>query len=98
IRRLLQNQERSLDDFDAVEINEAFAAQVLACTRELEISPDRINACGGAIAVGHPIGASGARLVVHLAHRIQRGEARRAVGSLCVGGGMGIALSMETPS
>ncbi len=95
IRRLCDRFSLDLDGFDAVEINEAFAAQVLACLNELgmEVSP-KINAWGGAIAIGHPIGASGARLTAHLAHRIAKGEVRTALGSLCVGGGMGIALAM----
>jgi len=83
------------EGFDAVEINEAFAAQALACSRELRLDAARFNPCGGAIAIGHPIGASGARLATHLAHRIAAGHIRRGLGSLCVGGGMGIALALE---
>lgn len=84
------------DRFDAVEINEAFAAQVLACLAELEVGePERVNLHGGAIALGHPIGASGARLAAHLAHRIASGRAASALGALCVGGGMGIAIALE---
>lgn len=82
--------------FDVVEINEAFAAQVLACLKELGVKDFfKVNPCGGAVAIGHPIGASGARLTAHLAHRIAAGEVKTALGSLCVGGGMGIALAME---
>ena len=84
-------------DFDAVEINEAFAAQALACSRELHLDEARLNPCGGAIAIGHPIGASGARLATHLANRIAAGQIRSGLGSLCVGGGMGIALALEIP-
>ena len=84
-----------LAGFDAIEINEAFAGQVLACVKELDLSVDRFNTNGGAIAVGHPIGASGARLVTHLAWRIQRGESRSGLTSLCVGGGMGMAISLR---
>ncbi len=84
-------------DFDAVEINEAFAAQVLACSRELHFDQARLNTCGGAIAIGHPIGASGARLATHLANRIDAGQIKSGLGSLCVGGGMGIALALEAP-
>lgn len=93
IRRLIG---KGLDRFDAIEINEAFAAQVLACLRELKLEPDAINPNGGAIAVGHPIGASGARLVGHLAWRIQRGEISTGLASLCVGGGMGSAVSLKS--
>lgn len=82
-----------LEQLDVVEINEAFAGQVLACLRDLGLKDDdpRVNPNGGGIALGHPIGASGARLIVHLAHRIHQGLASRAVASLCVGGGQGIA-------
>jgi acetyl-CoA C-acetyltransferase len=96
IRRLGERFGCDWRTFDEIEINEAFAAQVLACARELGMEDlSRLNACGGAIAIGHPIGASGARLAAHLAHRIASGTAKSALGSLCVGGGMGIALSME---
>jgi acetyl-CoA C-acetyltransferase len=84
-------------DFDAVEINEAFAVQALACSRELHLDEARFNPCGGAIAIGHPIGASGARLATHLANRIAAGQIKSGLGSLCVGGGMGIALALEAP-
>ena len=87
----------AVDSFDAVEINEAFAAQALACSRELRIDDSQLNPCGGAIAIGHPIGASGARLATHLANRIAAGQIKSGLGSLCVGGGMGIALALEAP-
>lgn len=87
----------SLDKYDAVEINEAFAAQVLACLREMKLETDRINPNGGAIAMGHPVGASGARLVVHLAWQIQRREVSNGLATLCVGGGMGSAISLKKP-
>lgn len=93
VRKLL-SRGGSLSEFDAIEINEAFAAQTLACVRELPIDPQRLNPHGGAIAVGHPIGASGARLAVHLAHRLSRGEINRGLATLCVGGGMGIAAAL----
>jgi acetyl-CoA C-acetyltransferase len=97
VRKLRDKSACRVTDFDVVEINEAFAAQVLACIRELDLDTERVNPCGGAIAVGHPIGASGARLVAHLAHRIARGEARRAMATVCVGGGMGAVVTLETP-
>ncbi|MBG88847.1 MAG: acetyl-CoA C-acyltransferase [Verrucomicrobiales bacterium] len=84
-----------LSEFDAIEINEAFAAQVLACCKELDVDPHSINPNGGAIAVGHPIGASGARLVGQLAWRIRRGEIKKGLASLCVGGGMGTVVSLR---
>ncbi len=86
---------RELNRFDAIEINEAFAVQVLACLREMDIGTDRINENGGAIALGHPVGASGARLVTNLAWRIHRKEIGNAVATLCVGGGMGAAISLR---
>jgi len=94
-RKLCQETGYRLDDFETVEINEAFAAQTLACIRELSLDPERVNPNGGAIALGHPIGASGARLIVHLAHRIAAGELRRGLATLCVGGGMGTAAALE---
>ena len=94
--QLCRQRGASLEDFDTIEINEAFAAQALANMKEWKISPDRINPQGGAIALGHPIGASGARLVVHLAHRIARQKSRRALATLCVGGGMGAAMAMTS--
>ena len=93
IRKLCANHGWNIDQFDAVEINEAFAVQTLACQRELNLNPDRLNVNGGAIAVGHPIGASGARLAVHLAHRISSGAIEQGLAGLCVGGGMGIAAA-----
>jgi acetyl-CoA C-acetyltransferase len=81
------------DGFDAVEINEAFAAQALACIRELRLDENKVNADGGAIALGHPIGASGARLLVHLAHQSHP----RSLATLCVGGGMGCAVALRKP-
>ena len=93
IRKLSRNHGWNIDQFDRIEINEAFAVQVLACQRELNLKTDRVNVNGGAIAVGHPIGASGARLAVHLAHAIASGEIRQGLAALCVGGGMGIAAA-----
>jgi acetyl-CoA C-acetyltransferase len=78
-----------------VEINEAFAAIALACLRELGFAEDVVNTEGGAIAHGHPIGASGAVLTTRLLHQMQRGGARRGIVTLCIGGGQGIALALE---
>lgn len=93
--KLCRQHGWTITDFDAVEINEAFAAQALACMDGLGVNPALVNTQGGAIALGHPLGASGARLAAHLAHRIARGGARRALATLCVGGGMGIAAALE---
>lgn len=95
IRHLCARFQQNLSDFDTIEINEAFAAQALSCVKELDLDPDKFNTQGGAIAIGHPIGASGARLATHLAHRIAAGTIQSGLGSLCVGGGMGIALALE---
>jgi acetyl-CoA C-acetyltransferase len=95
VRRLLERVSRRLPDFDLVELNEAFAAQVLACDRELRIDPERLNVNGGSIALGHPIGATGARIVVTLLHELARRRARRGLATLCISGGMGLAASFE---
>ena len=95
-RRLCEGYGLCLDGFDAIELNEAFAAQSLACIKELGLSPERVNVDGGAIALGHPIGASGARLLTHLAHRIARGEIKKGLATLCVGGGMGSAVALQS--
>ena len=96
IRKLVSNSGISLEQIDLVEINEAFAAQVLACQRELHIDPAKLNPNGGAIALGHPIGCSGARIVVTLMHEMARREARYGIAALCVSGGMGVAALLES--
>ncbi len=95
IRKLLKKTELTLDDIDLIELNEAFAAQVLACQRELDLDLDRLNVNGGAIALGHPIGATGARVVVTLVHEMRRRKAKRGIATLCISGGMGLALLVE---
>jgi acetyl-CoA C-acetyltransferase len=82
-------------DFDLVEINEAFAAQTVANIRSLGLDPDKVNVNGGSIALGHPIGASGARVLVTLLHLMEDNDLKRGIASLCVGGGMGIAMAIE---
>jgi acetyl-CoA C-acetyltransferase len=94
-RRLCKENNLKVDDFDTIELNEAFASQSLACIRELEIDMDKVNPDGGALALGHPIGASGARIIVHLALRIKHGRGKKALASLCVGGGMGSSIALE---
>jgi acetyl-CoA C-acetyltransferase len=84
-----------LDQVDLIEANEAFAAQSCAVGKELGWRPERVNVNGGAIALGHPIGASGARILVTLLHELRRRNARRGLATLCIGGGMGIALCIE---
>jgi acetyl-CoA acetyltransferase len=85
----------ALDDVDLIELNEAFAAQVLACTRELGIDEERLNVNGGAIALGHPLGCSGARLTTTLVRELRRRGARYGVATLCVGVGQGLATVFE---
>jgi acetyl-CoA C-acetyltransferase len=82
-------------DFGLMELNEAFAAQVLACDRVLNFNRDRLNVNGGAIAIGHPIGCTGTRIVVTLLHEMLKRNTKRAVATLCVSGGMGMALALE---
>jgi len=95
VKKLLERLSLRLDQFDLVEVNEAFAAQVLACDRELLFDPEKLNVNGGAIALGHPIGATGARIVVTLLHEMARRGARLGLATLCVSGGMGMAAAFE---
>ena len=98
VQKLLAKSGRTLDDFDLVELNEAFAAQVLACDRDLHFDRERLNVNGGAIALGHPIGCTGARITVTLLHEMRKRRARRGLATLCVSGGMGMALELESAS
>lgn len=95
VKRLLERSALPLDAFDLIELNEAFAAQVLACNRELRLPEDRLNVNGGAIALGHPIGATGTRLAVTLLHEMARRRVRRGLATLCISGGMGLAAAFE---
>ena len=96
IHKMEQKHGLKLADFDLVELNEAFAAQVLACDRELHMDRNKLNVNGGAIALGHPIGCTGARITVTLLHEMLRRKAKRGLATLCVSGGMGMALAVET--
>jgi acetyl-CoA C-acetyltransferase len=95
MRRAAERAKLTLDDLDAIELNEAFAAQSLAVVRELKLDPAKVNQHGGAIALGHPIGASGARVLVTLIHTLLARGGGRGAASLCVGGGMGTAMVIE---
>ncbi len=95
IKRALAMTESTLADYQLVEVNEAFAPQVLAVQKELGIKDEVFNTDGGAIAVGHPLGASGARITAHLVHELRRKGARYGLGAACIGGGQGIALALE---
>ncbi|MAG56774.1 MAG: acetyl-CoA C-acyltransferase [Planctomycetes bacterium] len=93
VQRLCERTDRSLDAFDLIELNEAFAAQVIACDRELGLDGERLNVNGGSIALGHPIGATGARIVVTLVNEMRRRESRSGLATLCISGGQGLAVS-----
>jgi acetyl-CoA C-acetyltransferase len=95
VPRALEAAGLSLEEIDLIELNEAFAAQVLACVEELGIDEDRLNVNGGAIALGHPLGCSGARLTTTLAHELRRRGGRYGVATLCVGVGQGLATVFE---
>jgi acetyl-CoA acyltransferase 2 len=95
VEALLKTTNKKLDDIDLVEVNEAFATQYLAVERGLKLNPEKTNVNGGAIALGHPVGASGSRITAHLVHELHRRNAKLAIGSACIGGGQGIALLLE---
>eukprot|EP00096_Caligus_rogercresseyi_P015645 TRINITY_DN811_c0_g1_i1.p1 TRINITY_DN811_c0_g1~~TRINITY_DN811_c0_g1_i1.p1 ORF type:complete len:429 (-),score=120.84 TRINITY_DN811_c0_g1_i1:113-1318(-) len=95
IRALCEKTGVSLGEIDEIEINEAFAAQVLACQKELEIPDEKFNTCGGGISIGHPLGASGSRISAHLTHKLRVNNQKYGIGSACIGGGQGIAILFE---
>jgi acetyl-CoA C-acetyltransferase len=95
VRRVAAKVGWNLADVDLFEINEAFSVQLVAVLGELGIDPARVNVHGGAVALGHPIGASGARILTTLLHALERRNARRGIASLCLGGGNGVALAIE---
>jgi len=95
VLRLLERHKLTLDRIDLVELNEAFASQVLACDRDLRFDRERLNVNGGAIALGHPTGCSGARIMVTLLHELARGKGRYGIATLCVSGGQGMAVLVE---
>ncbi len=94
-RKLMDKLGRKVDQYDVIELNEAFAAQVIACDRELHLDPERVNVNGGSIAIGHPIGCTGARIVSTLLREARRRAARLALATLCISGGQGISVSFE---
>ncbi|XP_076661980.1 yippee interacting protein 2 [Halictus rubicundus] len=96
IKRLLEITNKKLDDMELVEINEAFAAQTLACAKDLNLDINKLNVNGGAIALGHPLAASGSRITAHLVHELRRRKTGKfGIGSACIGGGQGIAVMVE---
>src|SRR4051812_10422574 len=97
IPKVLGKLGLEVDDLDVVELNEAFAAQAVAVTRAVGLDDERVNPCGGAIAMGHPVGATGAILTIKLMHELERLEGRLGMVSMCIGGGQGIAAVFERP-
>ena len=97
VQKLLTKIGWTLDDVDLVELNEAFSAQAVAVIRELGVDPAKVNVNGGAVALGHPIGASGARILTTLLYAMKGRELKRGIATLCLGGGNGVALAIERP-
>jgi len=95
VQRVAEKAGWSLDQVDLFEINEAFSVQAVAVLKELGIDPEKVNVNGGAVALGHPIGASGARVLTTLVHAMERRDVRRGIAALCLGGGNGVALAVE---
>ena len=95
IQKLMKKMGVNIGYFDLVEINEAFAATSVAVQRSLKIDPNKLNITGGAIALGHPIGCSGVRIVTTLAHQLRRTKQKIGVASMCIGGGQGLAIAIE---
>jgi len=95
IENLLKKTQKQVSDIDLFDINEAFAPQILACQKVLKLPNEKTNVNGGAIALGHPLGASGTRIITNLVYELQRRQGKYAVGAACIGGGQGIALLIE---
>jgi len=95
VKKLMAMENRTVEDYGLVELNEAFAVQALADMRALEIDPERVNVHGGAVALGHPIGASGARILVTLLSAMEDRDVATGLATLCLGGGNAVALSIE---
>jgi acetyl-CoA C-acetyltransferase len=97
VRKLCEKLDVSVDDFELVELNEAFAVQALAVIRQLDLDEEKVNVNGSGIALGHPIGATGARIVTSLLYEMERRDLRLGLATLCIGGGMGMAMALERP-
>ncbi len=93
--KILSRNNWTIDDIDLVELNEAFAAQAVACIRDLKLDPKKVNITGGAIALGHPLGCTGARLIVTLMNNLKRTGGKRGLATLCIGGGQSMATLIE---
>lgn len=94
-RKLLKKTNMTVDEFDLIEANEAFAAQSLAVAKDLKLDLSKVNVNGGAIALGHPVGASGCRILVTLLHEMEKRNAKKGLATLCIGGGMGCATIVK---
>ena len=95
VRKALEKANLTLEDIDLIEANEAFAAQALSVIKELGLNTDIVNVNGGAIAIGHPVGASGARILTTLLYEMQKRDSKKGIATLCIGGGMGTAVVVE---
>src|SRR4029077_18410272 len=95
VQKTLERAGWDLADVDLIELNEAFSVQAIAVSRELGINPEKLNVNGGAVALGHPIGASGARILVTLLHEMERRDVKRGLAALCLGGGNAVAMAVE---
>ena len=95
VRKALEKANLTLEDIDLIEANEAFAAQALSVIKELGLNTDIVNVNGGAIAIGHPVGASGARILTTLLYEMQKRDSKKGIATLCIGGGMGTAVIVE---
>ena len=95
VQKALKDANWKIEDLDLIEANEAFAAQSIAVTKELGLDTEKVNVNGGAIALGHPIGASGARILVSLVHELIRQDKNKGIATLCIGGGQGVAMCIE---
>jgi len=96
VKKVLDKAEMTIQDIDIIELNEAFAAQFIACQRELRLDLKNTNVHGSGIALGHPIGCTGARLVVTITHEMKRKNLKTGLATLCIGGGQGMAMLLET--
>jgi acetyl-CoA C-acetyltransferase len=94
-KKALEKANLTVEDMDLIEANEAFAAQSLAVAKDLKFDMSKVNVNGGAVALGHPIGASGARILVSLLHEMEKRDAKKGLATLCIGGGMGTAVIVE---
>ena len=95
VKAAMENANLTVEDMDLIEANEAFAAQSIAVAKDLHFDMSKVNVNGGAVALGHPVGASGARILVTLLHEMQRRDAKKGLATLCIGGGMGTAMIVE---